>query len=192
MKNKFIILSVFSLLFFTIHSTTATTWKLDAVHSNLGFSVLHLGVSDFKGSIKLNSAIIKTDKEDFSDAVITLEADMTSIDTDDDKRDAHLRSADFFDSEKFPLINFKSTTVKKESENKFAVTGNLTLHGITKPITLTAVIKTITSPINNKPLTGIKVSGTIKRSDFQISGDTPEYILADVVSIEANMEFTKE
>ena len=192
MKNKFILLSVFSFLLLTVHSTIAVTWKLDAIHSNLGFSVLHLGVSDFKGSIKLNSAIIRTDTEDFSDAVITLEADMTSIDTDDDKRDEHLRSADFFDSEKFPLINFKSTTVKKESENKFAVTGNLTLHGITKPITLTAVIKTIASPLNNKPLSGIKVSGTIKRSDFQISGNTPEYILADVVSIEANMEFTKE
>ena len=190
MKNKYLALILILVLFLSFTVTT-TTWKLDSVHSNLGFSILHLGVSNVKGTVKLNSATISVANEDFSDCSIVLEADMKSIDTDNDNRDAHLKSADFFDTEKFPSVNFQSTSFKKGDQGNYELLGNLTLHGNTKPVRLTAVVKTGINPTNNKPVTGIKVTGVIKRSEFDISTGTPEAILSDDVTIEANLEFSK-
>jgi polyisoprenoid-binding protein YceI len=191
MKKKYLILSLISIALLSFRTIAPEVWKLDTTHSNLGFSVSHLGVSYIKGTVKLKSATVTTSSEDFSDGIIILEADMASIDTDNDGRDEHLRTADFFDSGKFPTINFQSTSFKKEGES-FVLLGNLTLHGITKPVKLNAVIKTGISPVNNKPITGIKVTGTIKRTDFDIAVSTPESILADEVAIEANLEFAKD
>lgn len=191
MKKNYLLIIAISILFSTVHATEPVTWKLDVVHSNLGFSILHLGASDFKGSIQMISSTINASNEDFTDSKIVLEADMKTIDTDNNDRDKHLQSADFFDSEKYPKVTFQSTSFKKEGENMI-ILGDLSLHGITKPVKLMATLKSTINPVNNKPLLGIKVTGTIKRSDFDISKSTPVEILADEANIEANLEFAKE
>ncbi len=188
MKLKFLHLPVIILLL-SFKTFSPETWKLDTVHSSLGFSVPHLSVSEITGTIKLIEATITTTGEKFSDARISLKADMKSIDTDNDKRDAHLNSADFFDSEKFPEIIFESTSCKSAGSDNYIITGNLTFHGITKLITLNAAVKSGINPVNDKPISGFKVSGTIKRSDFNIATTTPEAILGDEVTIIANLEF---
>ena len=169
-----------------------TTWKLDAVHSNLGFSIVHLSVSDFKGTMKMTEGSIVASSEDFTDAIVTMKADVNTIDTDNDKRDDHLKTADFFDAAKFPELSFQSTSVKKAGANNYTIMGNLTLHGITKPVTLNASVKSGINPSNNKPITGMKITGTIKRTDFDISKEAPEAVLSNDVAIEANLEFGKE
>ena len=168
------------------------TWKLDTMHSNLGFSILHLTVSEVKGTVMLTEATLVATEEDLIDATVSMKADINTIDTDNDKRDAHLKTPDFFDAVKFPELAFTSTSFKKVSTDKYLIIGNLTLHGVTKPVTLNASVKSGINPSNNKPITGIKIMGIIKRTDFDISKATPEQIISDEVAIEANLEFGKQ
>ena len=191
MSKKILLLPVVAVLLVAF-TTIQTTWKLDTVHTHLGFSVGHLSVSEIKGSVVITEATISTDAEDFSNATVNLKADMNTIDTDNEKRDAHLKTADFFDTAKFPDLTFQSTSFKKVGTDKYIISGNLTMHGITKPVSLDASVKSGINPNNNKPITGMKVTGIIKRIDFEISKDAPEAILSNDVAIEANLEFGKE
>ncbi|MCX6291626.1 MAG: YceI family protein [Bacteroidetes bacterium] len=192
MKKIPSLLITITFLLFTFTTIGQTTWKADLAHSNLGFAILHQLVNDVKGTVKVTESIITQPKEDFTDATMSLKADLNTIDTDNDKRDAHLKTADFFDTAKFPELIFQSTSVIKKTPDHYTINGNLTLHGITKPVTLNAVSKSGTNVMNNKPVTGFKVTGVIKRSDFDISTSTPSAMLNDEVSIEANLEFGKE
>jgi polyisoprenoid-binding protein YceI len=175
---------------FTVVNTA--TWTYDNAHAKVGFTVTHLMVSDVEGSFKKATATLTTTKEDFTDAVVEMTAEAASINTEHEKRDEHLQSADFFDVAKFPTLTFKSTSFKMtKTANTYVVIGNLTMHGITKPVTLTAVAKTGTHPMNKKTIAGFKVTGTLKRSDFSIGGSTPGVIVSDEVQINANAEFVK-
>ena len=118
---------------FLITLTVNAQWKLDVNHSNLGFSIQHLGVSYIKGSVVMKEATINTISDDFSNGNVRLVTDMTTIDTDNEKRDAHLKTADFFDATKYPEIIFENTSMKKDNDGKYVLEGKLTLHGITKP-----------------------------------------------------------
>ena len=179
-----------SLLYLILVSFNApTTWKLDKAHSNLGFAVTHLNISMIKGSFKMKEATVVATGDDLTDAVVSMEVDVNSIDTDNDNRDNHLRTPDFFDTTKFPSAIFKSTTCKKSGDGKYTLNGDLEMHGLKKPITLEMNVKTGISPVDNKPITGIRVTGSIKRSDFDIAASTPLEILSDEVMIEANLEF---
>lgn len=172
-----------------IHSQAL--WTLDHAHSNLRFSITHLMVSEIEGTIKLKEGSITTLHEDFSDASLKIEGDMTSLDTDNDARDEHLRSPDFFDADKYPLFTFQSTSFKKIDEHHYSVTGQLTFHGITNLVTLDAIANVGVNPYDNKTLVGFKVTGTIKRSDYSISADSPSAVISDEVAIKANVEFYK-
>ena len=152
MSKKILLLPVVAVLLVAF-TTIQTTWKLDTVHSHLGFSVGHLSVSEIKGSVVITEATISTDAEDFSNATVNLKADMNTIDTDNEKRDAHLKTADFFDTAKFPDLTFQSTSFKKVGTDKYIISGNLTMHGITKPVSLDASVKSGINPNNNKPIT---------------------------------------
>jgi polyisoprenoid-binding protein YceI len=168
------------------------TWKSDKAHSSLGFSITHLGISDQIGTFKTFETTIKSEKADFSDAVIELKADVASISTGVDMRDNHLKSADFFDVAKYPTLDFVSTGLKADGTNKFKLTGNLTLHGVTKPVTLDLLFRgTVANPMSKAPTSGFQVSGTIKRSDFGIGAGFPAPMLSDEVAIKANGEFSK-
>jgi polyisoprenoid-binding protein YceI len=192
MKIKLICLFVLVLFLFSFKPIELVNWKLDTNHSGLGFSILHLNISDLKGTVKMTKASLSVPNADFTEATISMEADITTIDTDNDKRDAHLKTADFFDAEKYPTLTFQSNSCKKNKGDEYTITGNLSLHGITHPVNLIAVFKTGINPSNDKPIAACKVTGTIKRSDFNISTATPAQILSDEVNIEANLEFSKE
>ena len=168
------------------------TWKLDKAHSGLSFSVTHLGISDVSGIIKDFDVTIKAEKPDFSDAVVEVTANMASLNTANEMRDKHLQAPDFFDVAKYPTLNFISTGIKNVGKNKFKLTGNLTLHGVTKPVTLDLLYRgTTTNPMSKAPTSGFQVTGIIKRSDFGIATGFPVAMLGDEVTIKADGEFSK-
>lgn len=186
---------LFSILFVAFLSTTAfaqTTWKSDPAHSKLSFGITHLGISEVDGLFKKFEATATTNKADFSDAVFELTVDVNSIDTEIEMRDNHLRSADFFEVEKYPSMTFKSTSIKKVSANKYQLSGNLTLHGVTKPVTMDLWYRGTVENAQSKKLTaGFQLTGTIKRSDFGVGPKFQAPMLSDEVRIKADGEFIK-
>lgn len=193
MKKLLALLVVASAGLFAFTPIALNTWKADKTHSKLGFVVTHLMVTDVEGSFKNFESTITASKDDFSDAKITLSADVNSVNTDDDQRDGHLKTADFFDAEKYPKITFVSSAVKKVAANKFLVTGALTLHGVTKTVTLNSTLRGVTTnPMNKKTIAGFKVTGTIKRADFNLGSKYPNAMLSDEITLNANTEFVKD
>ncbi|WP_256010457.1 YceI family protein [Desertivirga xinjiangensis] len=190
-KLTLLSLSAISAILFSFTAIEASTWSLDKSHAKLGFSITHLLVSDVEGSFRSFESKITSTKADFSDAVVELTADANSVDTDNDKRDEHIRNADFLETSKFPTLTFKSTSFKKLSGNNYKVKGNLTLHGVTKPVELNAVAKTGVNPMSKKTIAGFKITGTIKRSDFGIGAKFPAAVLSDEITLNANAEFIK-
>jgi polyisoprenoid-binding protein YceI len=171
----------------------AATWTADKAHSRLGFNITHLMVSEVDGSFRSFTATIKSDKPDFSDAVFELSAEVASINTDNDKRDEHLRTADYFDVAKYPAITFKSTSVKKGSGKNYTITGNLTMHGVTKAVKLSGVlVGQGTHPYTKKPIVGFKFTGSVKRLEFGIGKDSGTAALGDEVEIVATGEFAQD
>lgn len=189
------ITTIIAILFFCTFLSAQTTWKADPMHSKLSFSTVHLGISDVAGLFKTFDIIATTDKADFSDAVFELSAQVASINTEVEMRDNHLRSADFFNVEKHPKMTFKSTSIKKigKEKGKYKLMGNLTLHGITKPVTINMWYRgTITNPQSKAITAGFKISGILKRSDFDIGFKFPAPMISDEVKIKADCEFIKQ
>jgi polyisoprenoid-binding protein YceI len=183
--------AISSILFaFTV--VTSTTWTYDNNHAKVGFSVTHLMISDVEGYFKKATATLTSTQDDFSDAVVEFSAEAGSINTDNDMRDNDLKSTKFFDIAQFPSLTFKSTSFKKAKEaNTYTVIGNLTMHGITKPVTLTAVARTGINPMSKKTVAGFKISGKLNRLDFGIGSGMPEAVVSNEVLIDANAEFIK-
>ncbi len=170
-----------------------TTWKNDKMHSKLTFTVTHLAVSDVDGLFKNFDATITSSKPDFSDAVFELSADVASINTDVEMRDNDLKGENWFDAQKYPKITFKSTSITKNGTNKYVLKGNLTMHGVTKPVTMDLVHRgTITNPMSKKQDAGFKLTGTLKRTDFSIGSKTPSAIVSDEVEVKADGEFAPQ
>ena len=190
MKRLSIILSAFVLLSsFTILNNV---WTNDDPHSQLGFTVTHLGIADVSGTFNDFDAKVTSSKPDFSDGVFELTAKANSIDTRVEARNKHLKSPDFFDVAKYPEITFKSTSLKKSGKNKYKLQGDLTLHGLTKPVTLNLQYNgSVENPMSKKQTAGFKVTGTIKRSDFNLGSGFPESVISDEVRIEADGEFVQ-
>jgi Uncharacterized conserved protein len=180
-----------SLLLFA-SATFAQTWTVDKAHSRLGFAFTHLMIAELGGTFASFDAKFTASKPDFTDAVIELTGDVNSIDTDNDQRDAHLRSADFFNTEKYPNFTFKSTSFKKVADKKYKLTGDLTLLGVTKPVTLDVLLNgTTTHPMNKKEMAGFTISGIIKRSDFGVAPSMPAAMLSEEIKLVASTEFVK-
>jgi polyisoprenoid-binding protein YceI len=175
----------------TMEPKTTQTWKLDKAHAKLGFSITHMMVSEVEGSFKNFDITIKTAKDDFTDAQIELTADVNSIDTQNEMRDAHMKKEDFFHHSQHPSLTFKSTSLSKLGDNKYELNGLLTLMGVTKPVKLDVKARTGVNPMNNIPIAGFKVTGAIKRSDFGLAPAAPGLVLSDEVEIVSNVEFIK-
>ncbi len=169
-------------------------WKVDPYHSQLGFTVTHLGIADVPGHFGKFDVIINAEKEDFSDAVVEMTAEISSIDTRVTPRDNHLKSADFFDAEKFPSMQFKSTSIKKTGKDKYELQGNLTLRGVTKPVTVEMIHRGTIEKPNSKgaKVAGIQITGKIKRSDFGVGENFKAPMISDEVWIKADGEFGKK
>jgi len=187
---KKIALILAAIVTLTAFTTVLPTWQNDDPHSQLGFTVSHLGINDVSGTFNDFDVTLQSSKPDFSDAVIELSAKTASIDTRVEARNNHLKSADFFDVEKYPTMNFKSTAVKPAGKNKYKLTGDLTLHGITKPVTMDLLYKgTVENPMSKKQTAGFQVTGTINRSDFNVGPKFPAPMISNEVKIKADGEF---
>ncbi|WP_336518263.1 YceI family protein [Pollutibacter soli] len=190
MKKIAVIFSAFFVL--TAFTTGVVTWQNDDPHSQLGFTVTHLGISDVSGTFNDFDVIVKSAKPDFSDASFELTAKIASIDTRVEARNNHLKSPDFFDATKFPSLNFRSTEIKSAGKNKYKLTGDLTIHGITKPVTMDLLYKnTVENPMSKKQTAGFQITGTIKRSDFNVGPGFPAQMISDEVQIKADGEFVQ-
>lgn len=193
MKKTTVFILALSLISLTILSFTATSiWSYDKSHQKVAFNLSHLLVSDVEGYFKEVDATITSNGPTFENAVAEMTIQAASINTDDDKRDAHLRSDDFFAVDKYPTITFKSTSFKKgKTANQYIINGNLTMHGVTKSVQLTGTCKTTVNPFNKKDIAGFKLTGKINRYDFGVGQSTPEAIVGNAVSIVINAEFIK-
>jgi polyisoprenoid-binding protein YceI len=171
--------------------TTGQTWALDKAHAKIGFSITHMLVSEIEGSFKTFDVKLDVPNDDFSDASVEFTADVNSMDTQNEMRDGHLKKEDFFHADKFPTLNFKSTSFKKVDEKKYKLNGNLTMMGVTKPVELDVKGLVGKHPMNGKTIAGFKVTGTVKRSDFGMGSSFPSVALSNEVEINANAEFIK-
>jgi polyisoprenoid-binding protein YceI len=167
-----------------------TTWKVDKNHSRLTFTITHLAVSDVDGTFKDFDVTITAAKPDFSDAKIDLTIKTATVNTDNDQRDTHLKSGDFFDVANHPTLTFTSTGITPTSANHYKLTGNMTLNGVAKPVTMDLWYRgTITN--QGKEDAGFQVTGSFKRSDFGFGSKFGSPTLSDEVTIKANGEFAK-
>jgi len=175
---------------------TNTKWILDPTHSELGFKIRHLMISNVSGSFKNVQAEADTAAEDFSTAQIKVTVDMSSISTNNEQRDAHLRNADFFEVEKHPEMIFQSTRIEKAGDNEFELYGDLTLKGITKPVQLHVELNGVTKDPWGSQRAGFFVTGKIKRSEWGVSFntvlETGGVALSDEVKIHGELQLVKQ
>ena len=168
-----------------------STWQLDASHSSIGFSVKHLMIATVKGSFAKYEASFSGSDNDLSDAKVNVNIETASIDTGNAQRDGHLRSADFFDVENHPTIEFESTRVEHKDRGDYRVTGDLTMHGETHPVTLDVTVHGVTRDAQGHDRVGLEARGTLKRSDFglrwQQALETGGVLVADEVRISADI-----
>ncbi|GIV36089.1 MAG: polyisoprenoid-binding protein [Cyclobacteriaceae bacterium] len=169
-----------------------TTWTIDKVHSKIGFSVSHMVVSETEGVFKDYTATVVSKSDDFNGAEVTFAAKVASIDTDNERRDNHLRSPDFFDAEKYPEITFKGTLVKEGA--KYKLKGDFTMKGVTKKVEFDVVYGgTINTGRGVKA--GFKVNGVINRQDYGVSWANKlaggEMVVGDEVTLNIKVELDK-
>jgi polyisoprenoid-binding protein YceI len=144
----------------------AGTWKVDPVHSSVEFHVKHLGIATVKGQFKEFEGTLESGAE----GVVAYGSVQTaSVDTREPQRDEHLRSADFFEVERFPQIDFRSREIRATGEDEFEILADLTIHGVTRPVTLQATLEGV-EPSDHQGNTrvGVSASGQINRSDFEM------------------------
>jgi polyisoprenoid-binding protein YceI len=166
----------------------AQTWNLDKSHSKMTFTATHLMISEVDGVFKSFDANITASKEDFSDAVFSLNADLKQLTTNNDGRDGHLQKEDMFDTAKFPTLTFKSTSIVAAGPKKFKLTGDLTIKGVTKPVTLDLTMIGTATNRQGKKLAGFKATGSINRTQFGV-GAMPSAVVGEEIELRASGEF---
>ncbi|MFD9668332.1 YceI family protein [Rhodococcus sp. NPDC059968] len=154
----------------TLPNLTAGTWAIDTVHSTVGFAVRHLMVSKVRGTFNDFTGAI-TVAEDGT-AAVTAEIQVATIDTKNTDRDAHIKSADFFDAEQYPTATFTSTAVRPKGDD-YVVEGEFTLHGVTRPVELALEFNGVNPGMGNGPVAGFEATTVLNRKDFGITIDMP-------------------
>lgn len=184
--------SVLAALLLSGPATAAVeTYNIDAGHSNVGFSVRHL-VSKTHGRFAVYDGTIAFDPADHTTAVVNLEIDAASINTDSEKRDGHLKTGDFFEVEKYPKISFKSTGVKPLTADTGVLTGDLTMKGITKPVELQYTILGIAPGPRGGKVLGLEATGRINRKDFNVLWNRDLDKGATLLGDDVNLHITVE
>src|SRR5688572_28114864 len=175
---------------------TTTTWKLDPVHSVAEFKVKHMMISNVKGQFTGISGELNFDENDIANSRVEATIDASSINTRDPQRDAHLKSADFFDVENFPTLHFQSTSVKRTGGDELAVTGSLTIHGVTREVIFKVEGPTTPGkdPWGNTRV-GLSAVTRINRKDFGLTWNTAVetggILVGDDVIISLDVQFVK-
>lgn len=190
MKLKSLIVA----LAITTGAFAQTTWKLDNAHSSVKFSVEHLMVSETEGNFKGFDGTLTSKSADFTDAEISFTVDVKTINTDNEMRDKHLQSDDFFNAEKYPQMKFKGTSFKKVSGNKYVLEGDLTIRDVTKKVKFDVVYRgTQKDPYGNTKA-GFKATGSIKRLEYGLKWNVmteATAVVADEVNIVINLEYAQ-
>lgn len=186
--------ALFLLLGITIQAQTA--WKIDEAHSKVQFSVSHMVISDVTGQFRKFDGNITSAGDDFSKGRVEMTMQVASINTDNEKRDEHLKSADFFDAQKYPEIKFVGKSLKKVKGNKYKLTGNFTMKGVTRPITLDVIYGGVIKDPYGRVRSGFKVSGTINRFDYNLKWnnmlETGGAVVGKDVNLVCNIELVRE
>ncbi|MCX6144517.1 MAG: YceI family protein [Ignavibacteriales bacterium] len=170
-------------------------WTLDKAHSSIGFSVRHMVISEVTGNFKDFDITFTSVKDDYSDAAVEATIKVASINTDNERRDGHLKTDDFFNAEKFPQIKFRSTSFEKVGENKYKITGDLTIRDVTKKVTFDATYNgTIKAPWG-ATVSSWKATSSVNRFDYGLKWnkaiETGGLIAGDIVTITLNLELNK-
>jgi polyisoprenoid-binding protein YceI len=176
---------------------SVTTWQIDPVHSTAQFKVKHLMISNVKGEFTSIKGTLHLDSSDVTKSTIEAIIDAASINTREPQRDAHLKSADFLEVEKFPNITFKSTRVSKKANGQFAVEGDLSIHGVTRKVTLD--VEAPSAPQKDPwggTRIGLEASTRINRKDFGLNWNAAleagGFMVGDEVTITLDLEFVKQ
>ncbi len=174
-------------------SAQASKWNVDASHSNVKFSVSHLMVSEVEGHFSKFDGTIESPAADFNNAKINFTVDVNSVNTDNEKRDEHLKSDDFFNAEKFPKMTFAGTSFKKEKGNNYTLEGNLTIRDVTKKVKMDVTYGgTVKDPWGNTKA-GFKTSTKISRKAYGLKWNSMMEaggaVVGDEVTIILKMEF---
>ena len=173
-----------------------TKWILDPTHSELKFKIRHLMISNVSGSLKNFQAEVEMNEADFSSAQINLTGEMSSVTTSNEQRDGHLRTSDFFEVEKYPELKFSSTKVEKIDNETFALYGELTLKGITKPVKLNVEYNGLTKDPWGGERSGFFVTGKINRSEWGVNFnnvlETGGVALSEEVRIDSELQLVKQ
>jgi len=176
--------------------TSTTTWNLDPVHSAAEFKVKHMMISNVKGRFPKVSGTLTLDESDLTRSHVEASIEAASIETSDPQRDAHLKSADFFDVEKFPTLTFKSTRISQVGDGELSMAGDLTLHGITRSVVFTVEGPTAPGkdPWGNTRM-GASATTKINRKDFGLNWnaalETGGILVGEEVTITLDVQFIK-
>jgi polyisoprenoid-binding protein YceI len=173
----------------------STTWNIDPSHSEIQFKVKHLMITTVTGSFGKFGGLAQTDGDNFDNASIEFTADVATINTNNEQRDGHLKSADFFDAEQFPHLKFTSTAFRQSSPGQYVLEGNLALHGVTKPITLAVEFAGIQKDPWGNTKAGFELQGKINRKDFGLTWNAPTeaggMLVSEEVKLSASIQLAK-
>lgn len=174
---------------------STTNWTIDPTHSEIGFKVRHLMISNVKGHFGTFNSTVTTEGDDLQTAAISFEADVHSINTSNEQRDAHLKSADFFDADNHPKITFVSNQISKTGDHTYQVHGHLTVHGKTNPVTLEAVASDLAKDPWGQTKIAFELSGKINRTAFDLVWNSPletgGVLVSEEVQLHADVQYVK-
>lgn len=175
---------------------SVTQWDFDLTHSSINFHIRHLMVSKVHGRFTKWNGTLELDEQDLTKSRVSVEIDPASIDTQEPKRDAHLRSADFFEVEKFPALTFKSTKITREGDDRFKLTGDLTIRGVTHPVTLDVEGGERVKDPWGGTRTGFSARTSISRKEFgltwNVALEAGGFMLSDKLDITLEIEAVKK
>ncbi|MDB6153719.1 MAG: YceI family protein [Chthoniobacteraceae bacterium] len=190
MINRYATLLLCGLFHSAATAHAADVYKIDPVHTSIGFKIGHLGVSNIYGRFNDVFGTVTFDKEAPAKSAVEFSIPVESVDTHVEKRDQHLKSPDFFNAKQFPLMTFKSTAVKQKAADLYEITGDFTLHGVTKPITVDFKKIGEGKGMQNEFRAGGETQFTIKRSDFGM--DFMPKAVSDEVTVMIAIEGIKQ
>ena len=169
------------------------TWNIDNAHSEISFKVKHLMVSNVRGKFNNFEGKIELPEEDLTKGVVSFSAETKSIDTGNSMRDGHLQSPDFFNSAEFPTLTFVSTSITNKSGNNFIVVGTLTMHGVSKEVTLATTYNGKVAGMDGLEVMSFEITGALSRKDFDLTWNAPieqgGVVVSDEVKLDINAEF---
>lgn len=172
------------------------TWKVDPSHSEVHFKIKHLVISTVTGAFKKFDGSFEASRPDFSDASVIFSVDTASVDTNSDQRDGHLRSADFFDSERYPEMKFVSTGIVKKDSGEYILKGNLTIKDVTRPVELNVEFGGQTTDLYGQTKAGFDVAGKIDRQEFGLKWsavtEAGGLVVSNDVRLSISVQFIKQ